>query len=121
MHMSVRDPLVTEIGEEGAQPKVEHGKKPWFRKKQGNVPRKEKYKAPMPGLENQVFWIGGANEAAEFVDVKKAIGCHVGITFKLWSNMAQVAIENLEKPINVEPADFATPSSPLPWLKFRLR
>lgn len=46
------------------------------------------------------------------MDVKKAIGQHVGVTFKLGGSMAQIAIENLKDPNIIEPADLTPASSP---------
>lgn len=97
---------VSRMGEGGTKFKVEHGKKPWFQKG-WNIPRNKKFKALTLGLEHQMFRIGGMKEAAEFIDIKKAIGWQVGVTFKLCSNMAQMAIHNIKDPNILKPASLA--------------
>ena len=101
------------MGEEAGKPKVEPARRPWHQRRRQTAPvKKEKFKGPNDGLQDQVFRIGGAKEAAEFVEVKKAISRHVGIHFKVGNNMAQAAIENLVNPTIEEPADPPAPSNP---------
>ena len=95
------------MGEEDVKPKIEGGaargrrQQRWQRRR--NTPAKKEFKAPTPGLENMVFRQGDAADAAAFDDVKKALARYAGTNFKVGSQMAQVAIEDLEPPNIVKP------------------
>jgi hypothetical protein len=97
------------------KPKLE-GKKPnrWQNNKRRggeNCPKQEKYRAPTPGLEDRIFTIGTAKDAANFLDVKKDLARWVGVNFKIGSSMAQAAIDDLVEPSIVKPRDLgATPT-----------
>jgi hypothetical protein len=91
------------------KPKVEGRKNHRWQnnKKRGgeNRPKQEKYRAPTPGLEDRVFTVGTAKDAANFLDVKKDLARWVGVNFKIGSSMAQSAIEDLVEPSIVRPND----------------
>ena len=104
------------MGEGATKPKLERGveaKKPqqqWIRKRTGTT--KKEFKAPTPGLEHLVFKQGDAADAAAYADVKKALAKYAGVNFKTGSNMAQVAIDKLEEPSIVKPANPPPMSTP---------
>ena len=52
-----------------------------------------------------IFKQGDAADAAVFADVKKALAKFAGVNFKHGSNMAQVAIDKLEEPTIIKPAN----------------
>jgi hypothetical protein len=97
------------------KPKLE-GKKPnrWQNNKRRggeNRPKQEKYRAPTPGLEDRIFTVGTAKDAANFIDVKKDLARWVGVNFKIGSSMAQAAIDDLVEPNITKPRDLgATPT-----------
>ena len=55
----------------------------WQRRR--NTPAKKEFKAPTPGLEHMIFRQGGAADAAEYEEVRKALAKHAGTTFKAGS------------------------------------
>jgi hypothetical protein len=81
-------------------------------RKQGHWQHRQKpatttaaFKALMQGLEDKIFKIGDAQDAADFTDVKKAIGRYCGVNFKVGGSMAQQAIEKLAEPTIEDPED----------------
>ena len=101
-----------------AKVKVEGGsdakRKPRWQKRRGAAQLKKEYKAPTPGLETMIFKQGDAADAAAFEDVKKALAKYAGTNFRVGSNMAQVAIDDLIEPNLVEPPPptMSTPPTP---------
>jgi len=87
-------------------------KQRWQRRR--GAPQKRDFKASTPGLENMVFKQGDAADAAAFEDVKKALAKYAGTNFRVGSNMAQVAIDELIEPNLVEPSPptMSTPPTP---------
>ena len=61
-----------------------------------------------------VFKQGDTADAAAFEDVKKALAKYAGTNFRVGSNMAQVAIDELVEPRLVEPSPpmMSTPPTP---------
>ena len=102
---------------EPAKVKVEGGsdakRKPRWQRHRGAQPKKE-FKAPTPGLETMIFKQGDAADAAAFEDVKKALAKYAGTNFRIGSNVAQVAIDELVEPNLVEPTPptMSTPPTP---------
>jgi predicted Fe-S protein YdhL (DUF1289 family) len=92
------------MGEE-AKPKVAARKKQWQRQPRPIQTKAAEFKAPTSGLEDKVFKVGDAKDAADFADVKKAIGRYCGVNFKSGGNMAQQAIEKLVEPTIEDPKD----------------
>jgi hypothetical protein len=81
-------------------------------RKQGHWQRRPKpanataaFKAPTQGLEDKIFKIGDAQDAADFTEVKKAIGRYCGVNFKVGGSLAQQAIEKLVEPTIEDPED----------------
>ena len=87
-------------------------KQRWQRRR--GTPAKKEFKAPTPGLESMIFKQGDAADAAAFEDVKKALAKYAGTNFRVGSNMAQVAIDELVEPNLVEPSPptMSTPPTP---------
>lgn len=88
-------------------------KKQRWQRRRGSLAKKE-FKAPTPGLESMIFKQGDAADAAAFEDVKKALAKYAGTNFRIGSNAAQVAIDELVEPNLVEPAPptMSTPPTP---------
>jgi hypothetical protein len=79
--------------------------------------KKEKFKAPTPGLENQIFKVGGAEDAAAFAEVTKALTRYAGANFKVGAAMAVEAIKDRSAPDLKEPEEAPDPKEAL---KFKL-
>jgi hypothetical protein len=81
------------------------------------TPKKEKFKAPTPGLENQVFKVGGAEDAAAFAEITKALARYANANFKVGAAMAVEAIEDRTSPDLTPPGEAPDPAEAL---KFKL-
>ena len=82
--------------------------------------KKEKYKAPTPGLEHQVFRVGDAKDAAAFTDVSKALWRYAGSNFKVGAAMAVKAIEDLAPPDLSPPEEAPDPTDALKYKMWEL-
>jgi hypothetical protein len=94
------------------------GRKFYRRQGQNNAPKKEKYKAPTPGLEHLVFTVGTAQDATNFTKVKDALAEYIGGSgkYKTGTAYAVTAVNDLVGPTIVEPAD-PPPKSDPPTMK----
>jgi hypothetical protein len=105
----------------GRKPKVEIGKRTnkhyGKRHRSDNIDRKPSaFKAPTSGLEDKVFTVGDARDAANFEEVRKAIGNYAGITFKYCGPEARAAIERGVAPTFNEPTDPQTSGADPPTI-----
>jgi hypothetical protein len=62
------------------------------------VKKTEAYKAPTSGLEDVVFNVGTAKDAALFEEHKKKLARYVAVNFKHGALMAQQAMEKMTDP-----------------------
>ena len=93
------------------------GRKPPYRRnnRAGNQqPKTEKYTAPTPGLENYVWTMGSANDAANYTKVRDALVKYIGgsALYKHGTKYAMTALTKLTNPTFTEPADPAPKSDP---------
>eukprot|EP00956_Cyclotella_meneghiniana_P039152 scaffold166732_cov36-Cyclotella_meneghiniana.AAC.1 len=96
------------MGEEQERKIDPKGGRRFYRKKAAAAtPKKEKYKAPTPGLEHLVFTIGTAEDATNFTKVKDGLAEYVGGSgrYKYRTEFAVNAVNDLVEPTFVEPAD----------------
>ena len=114
---------IRKMGEEEKKPKVE-GKpqKPGWKRTHSRTgaEKREKYRAPTPGLEDDVFAVGTAQDAANFEEVRRRLGRYVAVNFKNGGAMAQTAIERLEEPVIEEPEDLPDAASRMQEKKWEI-
>jgi hypothetical protein len=82
--------------------------------------KKEKFKAPTPGLEHHVFRVGDAKDAAAFTDISKALARYAGSNFKVGAAMAVKAIEDLSAPDLSPPEEAPDPTDVLKYKMWEL-
>ena len=66
----------------------------WWDKKE----KKSKFRAPTPGLEAEIFTVGGHRDAANFDKVNKKLVRYVAVNFTKGAKDIAQALESMEKP-----------------------
>jgi hypothetical protein len=81
----------------------------------------KEYKAPTPGLEQDLFTVGAASDAADFEEVRKKLGQYTGVNFKQGAVMAQRSIEEMVPPQFFDPPEPSATASPVEVEKWKVK